>query len=783
MVLQVTRHKVYVLIVISTMIGSLSFWAPVNNGTYTFSAIDKSVLVYAQSQQNFTRLFEFVSKQGLPLEVSVKQGESAILPVEIKSNKNYEVESINLLLKAVPSKVNMWIEPNMIANEINAKHSRNGTIYIYADSNALPGNYTVGIIGKGLVKDLTTGEFIQVMNTTALKSSYGNSPEEFWQEMEQESVMLGLVHLTIIPNPNQISMDLGPPANKNSTFCVNDTGSICGGFTASSQFQVTLSSHKHLNVKLKAMDILDGVWLQVVPKELSIGPNNASAKIIISGAVKPFGMPTPDTRAITIQAISDNGYIATSFLPVIRTGYITVLHSPGPIEFKSAAFEGKILVNVNGTNFQTYGVVYDPDNNRAASLPVDLSVIGLVDGSKIIPIPQWLKIRTPNLPFELNPGEPHHFMIQATTSSAPVGTYSVAINETVGVQYFVSDLQIEVVTPMCTGPALACNPPTPAERANSTHLSFPFDVTVDDAGYIYVVDAGNDRIVKFDASGNFISKFGTSGAGDGQFSDPRGIATDKSGNIYVADTANDRIQKFDSSGKFILKFGSRGAGDGQFAGPYGIVLDNSGNIYVADVANARIDKFDSSGNFLLKFGSQGKGDGQFEELGSVAVDSSGYVYVTDIVNANVQKFDSSGKFVSKFGTFGTEDGKLAGPYGIAVDSSGNIYVADGNTERIQKFDSSGNFILKFNPHLAGDSEFNHIGGMAIDKAGNVYITDTDNDHIKQFDSHGKFVMAISNLNLGTKVVPEFPANLMVITAIGLIAISLTLRLKSRISSQ
>ena len=39
------------------------------------------------------------------------------------------------------------------------------------------------------------------------------------------------------------------------------------------------------------------------------------------------------------------------------------------------------------------------------------------------------------------------------------------------------------------------------------------------------------------------------------------------GNVYVADTYNHRIKKFDSNGNFITKWGRKGTGDGQFDRP------------------------------------------------------------------------------------------------------------------------------------------------------------------------------------------------------------------------
>jgi DNA-binding beta-propeller fold protein YncE len=55
----------------------------------------------------------------------------------------------------------------------------------------------------------------------------------------------------------------------------------------------------------------------------------------------------------------------------------------------------------------------------------------------------------------------------------------------------------------------------------------------------------------FDRDGNFVSQFGKSGTGNGEFNEPVGLAIDDSGNIYVADTWNQRIQVFDPSFKFL----------------------------------------------------------------------------------------------------------------------------------------------------------------------------------------------------------------------------------------
>jgi hypothetical protein len=99
------------------------------------------------------------------------------------------------------------------------------------------------------------------------------------------------------------------------------------------------------------------------------------------------------------------------------------------------------------------------------------------------------------------------------------------------------------------------------------------------------------RLWKFSPTGSFIAKWGTSGAGDGQFNIPEQIAVDSSDSVYVTDVNNHRVQKFSSTGTYITQWGTPGD-------PLGIAVDASGNVYVAfgnmyanDPANDQIRKF------------------------------------------------------------------------------------------------------------------------------------------------------------------------------------------------
>ena len=137
---------------------------------------------------------------------------------------------------------------------------------------------------------------------------------------------------------------------------------------------------------------------------------------------------------------------------------------------------------------------------------------------------------------------------------------------------------------------------------------FPFDVTVDTTGNLYVADYGKNRIFKFFPSGEFITKWGFQGAGRGAFESPSGIALDSTNSVYVVDERNYRIQKFTSDGRYLTQWGSFcnintgtscdlstfGAlvpGDGQFNFRMSKIATNPSGIYLTDSLNERIQKF------------------------------------------------------------------------------------------------------------------------------------------------------------------------------------------------
>jgi hypothetical protein len=257
-------------------------------------------------------------------------------------------------------------------------------------------------------------------------------------------------------------------------------------------------------------------------------------------------------------------------------------------------------------------------------------------------------------------------------------------------------------------------------------------IAVDGSGHLFVADAFNNRIQKFDNTGTFLTTWGTLGSSDGQFNFPSGVAVDGSGDGFIADDGNNRIQKFHNGGTFITTWGMSGSGNGQFNNPERVAVDGSGHLFVADTQNTRIQKFNNSGTFLTTWGTMGTGNGQFNAPFGVAVDGGGHVFVVDPGNPRIQKFDNSGTFLTTWGSPGIGQGQFLGPIDVAVDGSGNVFVLELGANRVQVFDNSGTFLTTWGSEGGGTGQFAGPQGIAVDGSGNIFVADSDNARIEEF---------------------------------------------------
>ena len=116
-------------------------------------------------------------------------------------------------------------------------------------------------------------------------------------------------------------------------------------------------------------------------------------------------------------------------------------------------------------------------------------------------------------------------------------------------------------------------------------LRTPTDLFVGNDGKVYILDAGNGRIVVTNDRWELvrvIDGFENNGVPD-RFNNPSGIFVTEEGHIYVADTDNGRLVELNPEGKFVREIGPPQSDiikDDFIYQPTKLVVDRAGRIYV-----------------------------------------------------------------------------------------------------------------------------------------------------------------------------------------------------------
>jgi len=207
----------------------------------------------------------------------------------------------------------------------------------------------------------------------------------------------------------------------------------------------------------------------------------------------------------------------------------------------------------------------------------------------------------------------------------------------------------------------------------------------DSAGnFILMFGKGVDRTTGGDvctaASGD-VCQAGTPGLGGGaQFSSPSFVAVDDSGgqsrgDVYVADAGNNVVSKFDASGLFISSNDGKSATNGPFGSLAGLAVDTSGNVWVYG-ASSEMFEFDEGGGFLQNWES-----GFGVSPAGIAVDSHDNTFIVR-GNPLVEKLTSSG---GDIGSVTAEADNRAS--GLAVDPATNDLYVEQEGSAIEQFAS------------------------------------------------------------------------------------------------
>lgn len=194
----------------------------------------------------------------------------------------------------------------------------------------------------------------------------------------------------------------------------------------------------------------------------------------------------------------------------------------------------------------------------------------------------------------------------------------------------------------------------------------PLSASGDDHA-VFVVDALNHRVQRFDPAGRPLAQWGSRGAGPGEFDHPWGIAVDSAWNrVYVSDWRNDRVQVFDVDGRFIASFGRSGTGPGEFNRPAGVAVDPQGNVAVADWRNDRVQVLDPGGQPLAVL--VGHGD-----------------HLSKAAQQTLTAREEMARQREQFGGAHPLDRFMWLPTDVAFDADGTLYVTDTLRQRLQVY--------------------------------------------------------------------------------------------------
>ncbi|MDR2842975.1 MAG: 6-bladed beta-propeller [Spirochaetaceae bacterium] len=203
------------------------------------------------------------------------------------------------------------------------------------------------------------------------------------------------------------------------------------------------------------------------------------------------------------------------------------------------------------------------------------------------------------------------------------------------------------------------------ERGPVQGFDRPYDMVRGLDGRLYVSEFRGGCISVLNSNGAWQSRIGTRGIHDGELLGAAGLAVDDEGYIYVVEYGNQRISKFDPDGNFIYNFGKKGDDFAGFLSPTGIAA-KGGRVFVADSIAKCIYSFDSNGMYLgaaIKEGLQAPESLKFLDDGTLLVADTKRMLRIDLDSTIVEEISRAGNESIRF-------------IGAGTDQNGNILAAN-----------------------------------------------------------------------------------------------------------
>ncbi len=337
-----------------------------------------------------------------------------------------------------------------------------------------------------------------------------------------------------------------------------------------------------------------------------------------------------------------------------------------------------------------------------------------------------------------------------------------------------------------------------AAATTAAGMNYPVSVAADAGGRLWVADRANSRVLRFDSAaakangavangvlGQAAFTTATAATTAAGMNYPWGVSVDTGGRLWVADTGNHRVLRFDSAAAKTNGAAASGVlGQAAFTtkvaaitaqgmnGPREVALDEGGRLWVADRGNSRVLRFDSAAakaNGTAANGVLGQpafttntattGPQGMSQPAGAELDASGRLWVADTGNNRVLRFDNPATLGNgAAATSALGNGSLSSqwpvsadalrsPSGVAVDpTSGKLFVADRDNHRVLRFApraalGSGAVAeaVLGQPDFASNAPATTAQGMntpysvAVDNNGRLWVVDRGNSRVLRFE--------------------------------------------------
>jgi DNA-binding beta-propeller fold protein YncE len=209
---------------------------------------------------------------------------------------------------------------------------------------------------------------------------------------------------------------------------------------------------------------------------------------------------------------------------------------------------------------------------------------------------------------------------------------------------------------------------------------------------------------------------------------PACIAADTFGNVYIADAGNHFVSKFDPQGTPLLSYQ-----DEKLRQPQSITVDTGGAIYVTDSGRHSAFVYSPNGDRYRQL--RLKTSPKSEDILSIAVGDDGLIHILDADAGRVFAYTPRFRLVQTWQPAANVPNREARAKAVATSSDGYLYLADPGGNRILRFTREGRFVAAVD--ATADGTDRRLSDQFAVAHNHIFVMDTDGRTLHVWSTDGR----------------------------------------------